>query len=212
MTAYTCVRPVVPREPASQASGVADTAAAAADETVRTVDRLGVSSAEITAMLDDIAAIARQTNLLALNASIEAARVGEAGKGFAVVASEVKELAQKTERATAQINKIAVSIQSDASGAVGAMDGIRRVITEIRDIQNHIMHAVDGQHSSIREIGGNAATAAGSTRAIAGHISTMAESARTTTAGATHTRDAADKLTAMASRLHELLQRFQYHR
>lgn len=197
---------------AGQASGVADTAAAAADETARTVNRLGVSSGEITAMLDDIAGIARQTNLLALNASIEAARVGEAGKGFAVVASEVKDLAQKTEQATAQINSIAASIQGDASGAVGAMDGIRSVITEIRDIQSHIVSAVDGQHTSTREIGGNAATAAESTRTIAGHITTMAESARTTTAGATHTRDAADKLTAMASHLHELLQRFQYHR
>jgi methyl-accepting chemotaxis protein len=197
---------------ASEASGVAATAAAAADETAGTVHRLGVSGGDITAMLDDIAGIARQTNLLALNASIEAARVGEAGKGFAVVASEVKDLAQKTEQATAQINSITASIRGDASGAVDAVDGIRRVITEIRDIQSHIVQAVDGQHISTREIGGNAITTAQSTRAIAGHMGTLAESARTTSAGATHTREAADKLTAMANHLHKLLQRFEYHR
>jgi methyl-accepting chemotaxis protein len=197
---------------AGQACGVAETAAATADETARTVNRLGVSSSEITAMLDDIAGIARQTNLLALNASIEAARAGEAGKGFAVVASEVQDLAQRTEQATAQINTVTASIRGDASGAVEAVDGIRRVITEIRDIQQHIMDAVDGQHLSAQEIGATAATAAESSRAIAGHIATVAESARTTAAGADHTRETADKLTAMAGHLHGVLQRFQYHR
>jgi methyl-accepting chemotaxis protein len=197
---------------AGQASGVAETAAAAADETARTVNRLGVSGGEITAMLDDIAAIARQTNLLALNASIEAARAGDAGKGFAVVASEVQDLAQKTEQATAQINSITASIRGDASGAVESVDGIRHVITQICDIQSHIMQTVDGQHTSAREIGGNAAATAENTRAIAGHITTVAEAARTTTAGANHTREAADNLTSMASHLHELLQRFQYDR
>ena len=197
---------------AGEASGVADTAAAAAEETAATVNRLGVSSDDITAMLEDIAGIARQTNLLALNASIEAARVGEAGKGFAVVAAEVKDLAQKTEQATAQINAITATIRGNAVGAVHAVDGIRSVITEIRDIQSHIMRAVEGQHASAREIGGNAATAAQSTRAIVGHISTMADSARTTTAGATHTREAADKLTGMAAHLHQLLQRFHFQR
>src|SRR4051794_19855524 len=68
---------------ANQASTVAHNAVEAADETARTVQRPGASSLQITAMLNDIAAIARQTNLLALNASIEAARAGEAGKGFA---------------------------------------------------------------------------------------------------------------------------------
>ncbi len=64
------------------------------------------SFAEINAIADDIAAVARQTNLLALNATIEAARAGDAGKGFAVVANEVKDLATNVSKSVTQVNSL----------------------------------------------------------------------------------------------------------
>jgi methyl-accepting chemotaxis protein len=66
----------------------------------------------IGTITETIDKIARQTNLLALNATIEAARAGDAGRGFAVVAVEVKQLANSTSQATAEIDTALENIKS----------------------------------------------------------------------------------------------------
>ncbi|MCB9006037.1 MAG: HAMP domain-containing protein [Ardenticatenaceae bacterium] len=74
---------------------------------------------EITATVNDIAS---QSNLLALNASVEAARAGEHGKGFAVVAVEVRNLAEQSKQATAQVKAILNEIQRATNAAVMATE------------------------------------------------------------------------------------------
>jgi methyl-accepting chemotaxis protein len=83
-----------------------------AQATNQDIDALAQGAQKIGDVVKLIRDIAGQTNLLALNATIEAARAGEAGRGFAVVASEVKSLAVQTEKATEDISRQILEVQS----------------------------------------------------------------------------------------------------
>ena len=86
-----------------------------------TIDNLLESSTQIGEILTVINDIADQTNLLALNAAIEAARAGDAGRGFAVVADEVRKLAERTTKATSEIETIITTLQHESEQAASAM-------------------------------------------------------------------------------------------
>jgi methyl-accepting chemotaxis protein len=91
---------------ALQTDKIANKSAADAKESGRSVLEAVTAMKDIAGKISIIEEIARQTNLLALNAAIEAARAGEHGKGFAVVAAEVRKLAERSQRAAGEINRL----------------------------------------------------------------------------------------------------------
>ncbi|WP_035996680.1 methyl-accepting chemotaxis protein, partial [Bradyrhizobium yuanmingense] len=182
----------------------AEIAKKAVDEagaTDATVQSLADSASRISVVVDLIQTIASQTNLLALNATIEAARAGEAGRGFAVVASEVKSLASQTAKATDEIRTQIASMQSVTTSAVGAIQGIGRIIGEINDVTTTIAAAVEEQGAATREIARNIQHAAGGTSEVSSNIVGVSTASAEAGAAATEVLGASDALRREADML-----------
>jgi methyl-accepting chemotaxis protein len=133
--------------------------------------------------------IARQTDLLALNAAVEAARAGEHGRGFAVVASEVKSLAVQTAKATEEITREILAVQSCTTNAVGAIRGITQRMQDINQYTTEVAGSVEQQEAATGEISQNVAGAADSAKAIVSELGEVA-------GGVTQTRSSAQTMLA----------------
>jgi methyl-accepting chemotaxis protein len=99
------------REIRSRVEGIAENILALSEQTQ-----------QVGEIIDTVNEIATQSNILALNASVEAARAGEYGKGFAVVAVEVRNLAEQSKQATAQVRAILSDIQKATNATVMATE------------------------------------------------------------------------------------------
>jgi methyl-accepting chemotaxis protein len=183
------------------AAKIASRAAEDGNLTTTRADELAEAVETIGQIADFIGGVAYQTNLLSLNATIEAARYGEAGRGFAVVASEVKNLAQETSRAAADIATRIGTVKAATGQVVTAIGVTVERIGGISALTGRIGSAIERRERAAQKITECVHAAADDAQSLATTLNAVAQSTSESQRIAAEMLIATDALSKQAERL-----------
>jgi methyl-accepting chemotaxis protein len=191
-----------------ESSRIASEAVEQAAATNVQISQLSQAAGRIGDVIELIHGIAAQTNLLALNATIEAARAGESGRGFAVVASEVKALAEQTAKATEEISRQVIEMQTATDQSVTTIRTISDTINKMSEIASAIASAVEEQGAATNEISCNIQHAAKGVEQVSSGIVEVQHGAAETGSASAQVLTSAKTLSRDSTRLKDEVDKF----
>ncbi|GAB2662897.1 methyl-accepting chemotaxis protein [Vibrio panuliri] len=184
--------------------------------TEQCMSELANDTQSIGQIVETINGVSEQTNLLALNAAIEAARAGEHGRGFAVVSSEVRDLAQRSQEATENIEKLLAKISEKTRFSVESMTKSKQASDVTFASVKHVNESVSMLEASIEQVDSHISSIAQSTieqskacEAIDKDVDILNEIAHQTSSQADDLNHIVNGYQAEADELKEQLDRFK---
>ena len=152
------------------------------EEVLDAIERIRKQTSETDISVDKIkeavnliASIAEETNLLSLNASIEAARAGESGKGFAVVDVEISKLAEQSNAASADIEKMIMDLGKNSERTVETMEMVQDAINRQSDDMNNTRKIFEKVKDRINLVAKGVANIREATERLEGETTYIAE-------------------------------------